>query len=213
MGTAVKNLQNEKLGKVENLLLDLPAGRIVAVVISSGGFLGLGDELSAVPPAAFRFTANRDTLQLDASKEMLSQAPHFKANQWPDFAEPGYADSVYRAYRVEPYFSTNSSTASDNTARNVRDRNDNTLTPFDQSNSPADRETTAQIRKEIMADKGMSVNAHNVKVITVNGRVTLRGPVKTTEEKAAIEAIASRIAKSGNVDSQLEVKLTPTGRN
>jgi len=213
MGTAVKNLQNEKLGKVENLLLDLPAGRIVAVVISSGGFLGLGDELSAVPPAALRFTADRDTLQLDASKQMLSQAPHFKANQWPDFAEPGYADSVYRAYRVEPYFSTNSSTASDNTARNVRDRNDNTLTPFDQSNSPADRETTAQIRKEIMADKGMSVNAHNVKVITVNGRVTLRGPVKTTEEKAAIEAIASRIAKSGNVDSQLEVKLTPTGRN
>lgn len=213
IGKAVKNLQNEKLGKVENLLLDLQAGRIVAMVISSGGFLGLGDELSAVPPAAFRFTADRDTLQLDASKEMLSQAPHFKANQWPDFAEPGYADSVYRAYRVEPYFSTNSSTASDNTARNVRDRNDNTLTPFDQSNSPADRETTAQIRKEIMADKGMSVNAHNVKVITVNGRVTLRGPVKTAEEKAAIEAIAGRIAKSGNVDSQLEVKLTPTGRN
>jgi sporulation protein YlmC with PRC-barrel domain len=213
MGTAVKNLQNEKLGKVENLLLDMPSGRIVAVVVSSGGFLGMGDELSAVPPTALRFTADRDTLQLDATKEMLSSAPHFKANQWPDFAEPGYADSVYRAYKVDPYFSTNSATAADNTARNVRDRNDSTLTPFQQGGSAADRETTAQIRKEIMADKGMSVNAHNVKIITVDGRVTLRGPVKTAEEKTAIGAIASRIAKSGNVDNQLEVKLTPTGRN
>ena len=88
MGTPVNNLQDEKLGKVENLLVDLPAGRIVAVIVSSGGFLGMGDELSAVPPTALRFTADRDTLQLDASKEMLASAPHFKANQWPDFAQP-----------------------------------------------------------------------------------------------------------------------------
>ncbi len=86
MGTPVKNLQDEKLGKVENLLVDLASGRVVAVIVSSGGFLGMGDELSAVPPTALRFTADRDTLQLDASKEMLSSAPHFKANQWPDFA-------------------------------------------------------------------------------------------------------------------------------
>jgi hypothetical protein len=72
MGTPVKNLQDEKLGKVENLLVDLPAGRIVAIIVSSGGFLGIGDELSAVPPTALRFTADRDTLQLDASKETLS---------------------------------------------------------------------------------------------------------------------------------------------
>jgi sporulation protein YlmC with PRC-barrel domain len=213
MGTAVKNLQDEKLGKVDNLLLDLPSGRIVAVVVHSGGFLGMGDELSAIPPTALRFTPDRDTLQLDASRAMLSSAPHFKNSQWPDFAQPSYADGVYRAYHVEPYFSTNSATAPDNTARNVRDRNDSTLTPFEQGNSPADRDTTAQIRKEIIAGKGMSVNARNVKIITVNGRVTLRGPVNTAEEKAAIGEIASRIAKSENVDNQLEVKLTPTGRN
>ena len=87
----MNNLQDEKLGKVENLMVDLPAGRIVAVIVSSGGFLGIGDDLSAVPPTALRFTSDRDTLQLDASKEMLASAPHFKANQWPDFGEPGYA--------------------------------------------------------------------------------------------------------------------------
>ena len=206
MGTSVKNLQNEQLGKVDNLLVDLPSGRIVAVIVSSGGFLGIGDELSAIPPTALRFTTDRDTLQLDASKEMLSNAPHFKANQWPDFGQPSYADGIYRAYRVEPYFTTNVTTDPDNTALNVRDRNDRTLTPLNQGNSKADVATTAQIRKEIIAGKDMSVNARNVKIITSKGQVTLRGPVNTSEEKRLIGEIANRIARSENVDNQLEVK-------
>ena len=72
----------------------------------------------------------------------------------------------------------------------------------------ADIDTTARIRKEILAEKGMSVNARNVKVITANGRVTLRGPVNTAEEKRRIAEIANRIATSDNVDNQLEVKRT-----
>ena len=140
MGTPVNNLQDEKLGKVENLLVDLPAGRLVTVIVSSGGFLGMGDELSAVPPTALRFTANRDTLQLDASKEMLASAPHFKANQWPDFAQPTYSSGVYRAYKVEPYFTSDAATQPDNTARNVRDRNNSALTPLDQIGRASCRE-------------------------------------------------------------------------
>jgi sporulation protein YlmC with PRC-barrel domain len=239
MGTPVNNLQDEKLGKVENFLVDLPSGRVVAIIVSSGGFLGMGDELSAVPPTALRFNTDRDTLQLDASKEMLSNAPHFKANQWPDFAQPTYAESVYRAYKVEPYFTSKPSaerdntvqyirdgdapsdqdksrtdvTQPDNTARNVRDRNDNSLTPLDQGNSKADVATTAQIRKEIVAGKNMSVNAKNVKIITKDGQVTLRGPVNSAEEKRLIGEIANRIARSENVSNQLEVKLTTTSNN
>ncbi|MHB8523660.1 MAG: PRC-barrel domain-containing protein [Limisphaerales bacterium] len=209
MGTSVKNLQGEKLGKVENLLVDLPSGRIVALIVSSGGFLGMGDELSAVPPTALRFTPDRDTLQLDASKEMLGNAPHFKANQWPDFAQPSYAVGVYRAYKVEPYFTTDA----DNTRRNVRDRDNRTLTPLDQGNSKADVATTAQIRREIIASKDMSVNGRNVKIITNKGQVTLRGPVNTAEEKRLIGEIADRIAHSENVDNQLDVKLTTSSNN
>lgn len=228
IGTSVKNLQDEKLGDVDDILVDLTSGRIVAVIVSSGGFLGMGDELSAVPPTALRFSPDRDTLQLDASKETLSQAPHFKANQWPDFAEPNYASGVYRAYQVEPYFATDATTDADNsrrtvrdrddrtpatrqpdnTARNVRDRDDRTLTPLNQGNSKADVDTTAQIRKEIIAGKNMSINARNVKIITNQGRVTLRGPVNSAEEKRLIGDIANRIARVGNVDNQLEVKLT-----
>ena len=142
MGTPVNNLQAEKLGKVENFLVDLPSGRIVAVIVASGGFLGMGEELSAVPPSALRFATDRDSLQLDASKEMLSNAPHFKASQWPDFSQPSYADQVYRAYHVEPYFTTNATDAADNTALNVRDRNNSTLTPLDQGNSKTDVATS-----------------------------------------------------------------------
>jgi sporulation protein YlmC with PRC-barrel domain len=208
MGTPVKNLQDEKLGKVENFVVDLSSGRIVAVIISSGGFIGMGDEFSAVPPTALRFNAEHDTLQLDASKEMLASSPHFKANEWPDLSQPGYTGGVYRAYKVEPYFTTDATIDADNTRRNVRDRDNRTLTPLDQGSSKADVNTTAQIRKEIIADKGMSVDARNVKIITNNGQVTLRGPVNTPDEKRLIGEIADRIAHSENVDNQLEVKLT-----
>ena len=166
----------------------------------------MGDELSAVPPTALRFNAERDTLALDISKEALSSAPHFKANQWPDLAQPGYANEVYRAYRVEPYFGTNTLTAADNTGRNVGDRNDRTVTPLDQGNSNRDVQTTAQIRKEIIATKDVSVNGRNVKIITRDGQVTLRGPVDSSDEKRLISEIAQRIARSENVDNQLEVK-------
>jgi hypothetical protein len=211
--TPVNNLQNEKLGEVENFVVDLSAGRIVAVIISSGGFLDMGDELSAVPPTALRFNAEHDTLQLDVSKETLANAPHFKANEWPDFGQSSYAGGVYRAYNVEPYFNTDATTESDNTARNVRDRDDRTLTPLDQGNSQADVDTTAQIRKEIIADTQMSVNARNVKIITMNGHVTLRGPVNSEEEKHQIGDIADRIAQSSNVDNELEVSITTSSNN
>jgi hypothetical protein len=213
IGMTVKNNQDETIGEVADLALDVQSGRIVALILSSGGFLGIGNELSAVPPTALRFNSDRDALQLDASKEMLSNAPHFKADQWPDFGQAEYAGGIYRAYQVEPYFTTNATTSVDHTARNVRDRNDATLTPFDQGNSKGDVDTTAQIRKEISASENMSISGKNVKIITKDGQVTLRGPVDTAQEKRLIGEIANRIARSGNVDNQLEVKSTTTSMN
>lgn len=208
IGTPVKNLQEEKLGKVENVLLDISSGRILALIVSSGGFLGMADELSAIPPTAVRYTADMESLQLDASKELLSKAPHFKAHEWPNFTHPTYADGVYRAYKVMPYFAINAATEVDNTARKVRDRDSKTLTPLDQGSSKADVETTASIRKAIMGTETLSTNAKNIKIITVNGRVTLRGPVNTIEEKRVIQEIAGKIVHTDHVDNQLEVQLT-----
>jgi osmotically-inducible protein OsmY len=109
------------------------------------------------------------------------------------------------AYAADNLAATPSQTAPDNTGRNVRDRTGNTVTPGDQSNNKADLHLTQQIRKAIMADKSLSTNAKNVKIITANGVVTLRGPVNTPQEKATIEAKAQGIAGANNVDSQLEI--------
>lgn len=209
MGLPVRNLQDDKIGEIENLIVDLPAGRVVAVIVSSGGFLGMGDTLSVVPPAALRFTSEHDRLRLDTTKEALRDAPHFKNGEWPDFAQRDYTTGIYSAYHVEPYFGRDKDLAADadNTARNVRDRGKQTLTPLDQGNSTGDLKITQQIRQEVTAMKGLSVNAQNVKIITVNGQVTLRGPVRTTEEKNLIGEIAARVARMDNVDNQLEITL------
>lgn len=94
----------------------------------------------------------------------------------------------------------------DNTARNVRDRDMRTSTPLDQGNGSSDVEITRTIRKEIMSADNMSVNAQNVKVITNGGKVVLRGPVNSSDEKDRLRRIADRIAGSSNVDDQTEVK-------
>ena len=96
--------------------------------------------------------------------------------------------------------------AADNSGKNVRDREDQTLTPGDQGESAADREVTANVRKAIVEVEALSMNAHNVKVITKNGVVTLRGPVKSTSEKASVVAKAQKVAGVKRVDNQLEIE-------
>jgi hyperosmotically inducible protein len=93
----------------------------------------------------------------------------------------------------------------DNTGRNVRDRGGETKTPGDQSESEADRTITQHIRQALTADDSLSSNAKNVKIITNDGTVTLRGPVKSEKEKSDIEAKAKQVAGVKQVDNQLEV--------
>ena len=94
----------------------------------------------------------------------------------------------------------------DNTATNERDRSGETKTSGDQSNSPADLKTTQAIRQALMKDDELSMTAKNIKVITANGHVTLRGPVKTAQEKAKVDQIAKSAAGGAQIDDQLDVK-------
>ncbi|MBL9169454.1 MAG: PRC-barrel domain-containing protein [Verrucomicrobiales bacterium] len=202
IGMNVINQENKKCGEVDNLILDLETGRIVHVIISSGGVLGIGDTLNVVPPNVLRYNASRDAIQINLTKEQLAAAPNFKSSEWPNFGDPAYSGKVYRAYGVEPYFTTDA----DNTSRNVRDRQADRLSPLDQGKSEADVETTRQIRQQINDRDALSVNARNVKVITVNGRITLRGPVNSEEERAWIVELAKKHSRNGDVDDQLEIK-------
>lgn len=93
----------------------------------------------------------------------------------------------------------------DNSGKNVRDRQDAALTSGDQSNSQADLKITQEIRQAVMADDALSLNAQNVKIITANGVVTLRGPVRSSAEKATVGAKAEQVAGVTRVDNQIEI--------
>ena len=93
----------------------------------------------------------------------------------------------------------------DNSGKNVRDRQDSSKTPGDQSNAKADLAITQAIRKAVVADKALSTKAHNVKIITANGVVTLRGPVNSSEEKDKIAETAKSVAGVKSVDNKLEI--------
>jgi hyperosmotically inducible periplasmic protein len=100
----------------------------------------------------------------------------------------------------------NEKTKPDNTAINERDRSSETKTSGDQSNSSADLKTTQAIRQALMKDGELSTTAKNIKVITANNHVTLRGPVKTAQEKSKIDQLAKSAAGGAQVDNQLDVK-------
>ena len=96
--------------------------------------------------------------------------------------------------------------APDNTKVNQRDKNKAEPFADQQKENRPDREIARQIRRSLVQDKSLSTYAHNVKIIAQNGMVTLKGPVRSDEEKTAVEAKATEIAGADKVTSQLEVK-------
>jgi len=95
--------------------------------------------------------------------------------------------------------------APDNSNTNQGDASKDAVTAEQQKTNQADRNTTRQIRSAIWKDKSLSTYAHNIKIITQDGKVTLKGPVRTEEEKAGIAAQAAAVAGAENVSNQLEV--------
>jgi hyperosmotically inducible protein len=98
--------------------------------------------------------------------------------------------------------------AADDTSKNQRDRSGETRTSGNQSNSPEDVKITATIRRAIVKDHSLSATAKNVKIITSDGTITLRGPVKNEAEKTKIAELAQSAAGNAKIDNQLEVKAS-----
>ena len=110
------------------------------------------------------------------------------------------------ALSLDAFATDNEKAKPDNTATNERDRSGETKTSGDQSNNSADLKITQAIRRALMKDRELSTTAKNIKVVTANGQVTLRGPVKTAQEKAKVDQIARSAAGGAQIDDQLEVK-------
>jgi hyperosmotically inducible protein len=97
-------------------------------------------------------------------------------------------------------------TKPDNTKTNKRDRDAKAPTADQQKNNKSDVQITAEIRRAVVADKSLSMYAHNVKIIAQDGAVTLKGPVRSEAEKAAVEAKAVAVVGQAKVTNQIEIK-------
>ena len=223
LGMTVKTAQNERVGKVEDFFVDLTSGRIVGVILSSGGFLGIGDVLSIVQPSSLSRAPDGE-LRLDLSKEKLAAAPRYERRDLGERIKDRWSEASdeMRRRRDRDLGAASSSSSSgvsirepdrprsvtdaDNTARNRRDHDPSmSVDPLDQSNRRSDIETTAKIRSAIVGDNRLSTNAKNVKIVTRDGQVTLRGPVASEEERRIVNEIAAQAAP-GRVSNQVEVE-------
>ena len=103
-GDKVLNLQGENLGDIKDIMLDVKSGRIAYAVLSSGGFLGIGDRLFAIPWGALTLDADRKCFVLDVDKEKLKAAPGFDKDHWPVMADPAWANEVHAYYGQQGYW-------------------------------------------------------------------------------------------------------------
>lgn len=104
LGDRVRNPKGEHLGNIEEIMIDLPTGRVAYAVISFGGFIGIGDKLFAVPWSALCIDQGEREFVLDVSRETLENAPGFDKNNWPDMADPSFEINVHTHYGRTPYW-------------------------------------------------------------------------------------------------------------
>lgn len=96
-------------------------------------------------------------------------------------------------------------TAADNTKVNTRDRTKGAVTADQQKENAVDREIAKKIRQSLISDKSLSTYAHNVKVVAQGGHVTIKGPVRSEDEKKVVEAKATEVAGAGKVTNEISI--------
>lgn len=104
IGDKVTNHQNESLGKIEDMMIDMASGRVAYAVLSFGGVVGIGDKLFAVPWQALRLDAPNKQFILDATKDRLKEAEGFDKNSWPAMGDPSWARTTHSFYEAQPYW-------------------------------------------------------------------------------------------------------------
>ena len=103
-GDRVVNTSGDNLGKIRDIMIDVPNGRVAYAVLSSGGVMGMGNKLFAVPWDALVLDADQHCFVLDIDKERLDNAPGFDKDHWPAMADSRFAKTVYEYYDTPPYW-------------------------------------------------------------------------------------------------------------
>lgn len=207
IGMEVRNLADEKLGKVEDLIVNIGSGKTSYVILSSGGVLGLGDQLIVVPTQRFNYREHDKKLILDADKDLLKGAPGYDKNRLPDWSDEAWN------IKLEEYYDRSRHTTAATGKKTVtepakesapKEHVNRADTAEGQGSSDGDVQITRAIRKELM-ESNLSTGAKNAQVITRNGNVTLRGKVKSEQEREEITARAKRVAGLDRVTDKLEL--------
>ena len=200
IGTNIKNADGETVGEIKDLYIDLKSQEVVSVIISSGGFLGLADTLSAVPLSSLRYDSQAKVFKISFSKAQLEKQPQFKSGSWPDSDDEAMSTKL-RGIRDSVGGDVS---APDNTANNEREVNKNLPTPMEQGNSESDLNLTKDIRSAVVG-ADLSFNAKNVKIISNNSHVTLRGVVESEAEHQAVLKLARAHADPAKITDDLKV--------
>jgi len=103
-GDGVRNEAGEDLGKVDDIMIDLPTGRVAYAVLSFGGFLGMGNKLFAVPWSVLRIDEDKKKFIMPVDKKTLENAPGFDKDNWPDMADTTWGTKIYNYYGAKPYW-------------------------------------------------------------------------------------------------------------
>ncbi|KTD52124.1 PRC-barrel domain protein [Legionella quinlivanii] len=102
IGVDVKNREGDSLGKIEALMLDKYQGQVAYVVLSFGGFLGMGDKLFAMPWSIFSYDPAQDCFVISVDKETLKKSPGFDKDHWPDMSNPSWMTAIHKHYGTMP---------------------------------------------------------------------------------------------------------------
>lgn len=105
IGDSVVNRQDEQLGDIKEIMLDMRSGQVAYAVLSFGGFLGMGAKLFAVPWQALQLDTNKQCFVLDIAKQRLENAPGFDPHAWPDMSDIRWSDEVHAFYGTTPTMS------------------------------------------------------------------------------------------------------------
>jgi sporulation protein YlmC with PRC-barrel domain len=199
MGMEVFDRENQSLGKVEDLMVDVPTARIVFVIVS---FDGTEKSHYAVPPEALMLTSDNKVLFLDETKAKIRERAHESDYFWTELTDKNWAATTYRNYGIEPDFDT-TVVVTDATREQVRAKVDE-LPP-----SKAAGKNDADINRMVLTaliqeDMENVFKRKSVKISTLNGHVTLTGKVKSQKQKDALGAAAESVVGPGYVDNQLE---------
>ena len=226
IGRDIHNADNDEIGEIDDLIVSRDGDKVMAIV-SLGGFFDLGSKLVAIPYQDLRVTKDGKRVYYNATKAELEARSEFTYadSEHPAKAKPAHEklsavdsrrpSAVTKDDVNQSSGDTNRTVAdrpavsktkpADNSAHNAHDVAGDALTPLDQSHAAADVDITRSIRKVLVDDGTLGTNAQNVKVITVDGMVTLRGAVANANEQARIVAIAKEAAGLDHVQDELEV--------